>query len=174
MWLTKVESCAGRQVSLATSYDGEGEDCGWRLERQRSFCCDPPDGESPFLPVPLEYLFPNPPENDGADTDFELKVDPTFGGSLDVPFNEDPHNAEFGFVIMTSPEELQISLDKRDGSHWEVFDCFDGVSEEEQTIRITCSDHSDNSNCDKIHLGHGVPGTILEMPKGVCELPLCL
>lgn len=67
---------------------------------------------------------------------------------------------------MTSPETIQISLRKRDGSHWEVFDCNDALSEEAQTVRMFCNDNSENSNCHKIHLGHGVPGTILEMPKG--------
>ncbi|KAL9118258.1 MAG: hypothetical protein Q9187_005199 [Circinaria calcarea] len=164
--LTTTVTQASHQVSLAISYDGEGEDCGWRLERQRSFCCDPPTGESPFLPVPLEYLFPHPPVNDGASTDFKLEVDPTYGGKLDKPFSDNPNNAQFGFVVMTSPEELQVSLDKRDGSHCEVFDCLDAVSEEEQTVRMTCADYSESSTCDKIHLGYGVPGTILEMPEG--------
>ncbi|KAK6592195.1 glycosyl hydrolase family 18 [Botrytis cinerea] len=29
-----------------------------------------------------------------------------------------------------------------------------------------CNDDSPNSNCNKIYLGHGVPGTILDMPNG--------
>lgn len=37
--------------------------------------------------------------------------------------------------------------------------------EEEQTIQMICTDVSDYSNCHKISLGHGVPGTILEMLK---------
>ena len=157
----------GHQVELGNSYDGEGEDCGFRLERTRVFCCDRPHGKSPFLPVPLDYLFPHPPPEDSADTEFKLKVDPTFGGTIDGPaFGDDPHDAEFGFFVLTSPEELQVSLDKRDGSHWEVFDCFDTVSEEAQTVRMICTDFSDRSNCHKIHLGHGAPGTIVEMPEG--------
>lgn len=67
---------------------------------------------------------------------------------------------------MTSPETIQISLRKRDGSHWEVFGCNDAMSEEAQTIQMLYNDDSPESNCHKIHLGHGVPGTILEMPKG--------
>lgn len=116
--------------------------------------------------MPLEYLFPDPPPEDTADTDFDLKVDPTYGGSNDVPFNEDPKNSPFGFVVLASPEELQVSIDKRDGSHWEVFDCFDGVTEGQHTVRMVCTDTSENSNCGKIHLGHGAPGTIVEMPRG--------
>ncbi|KAJ3578860.1 hypothetical protein NPX13_g1706 [Xylaria arbuscula] len=170
-WHGKPGNCfdnhcdTGWQVALSTDYEGEGENCGWE-DRSRTFCCDPPDGKSPFLPVPLEYLFDNPPDEKDADTDFSLKVDPTFGGTNDIPFMEDPENAPFGFVVLTSPDELQVSLDKRDGSHWEVFDCFDAVTEGEHTVRMMCTDLSDTSNCNKIHLGHGAPGTIVEMPQG--------
>ncbi|KAL2817250.1 hypothetical protein BDW59DRAFT_166064 [Aspergillus cavernicola] len=157
----------GRTVALTTAYEGEGDDCGfWHSERQRSFCCDPPDSSSPFMPVPLEYLFPDPPSEEEADTDFTLKVDPTYGGASSVEFADDPDNAPFGFVVLTSPDELQVSLDRRDGSYWEVFDCFDAVTEGEHTVRMMCTDLSGDSNCHKIYLGHGAPGTILEMPKG--------
>ena len=93
-------------------------------------------------------------------------MDPNFGGG-GASTDKDPNDASFGFFVLASPEELQVSIDKRDGSHWEVFDCFDSVSEEEQTVRMTCTDTSEASNCYKINLGHGVPGTILEMPAGV-------
>ena len=77
--------------------------------------------------MPLDYLFPEPPTGDDVDADFTLKVDPTYGGSSTngVSFSDDPEDGEFGFVIMASPEELQVTLDKRDGSHWDVFDCSD-------------------------------------------------
>lgn len=171
-WRGEEGSCfdnhceTGWQVSLTTSYEGEGDSCGIKLERERSFCCDPPDGQSPFLPVPLEYLFEDPPPEEEADTDFTLKTDNTWGGAVDAPFTEDPDNAAFGFVVLTSPDELQVSLDKRDGSHWEVFDCHDAVTEGEHTVRMMCTNLSEGSNCGKIHLGHGAPGTIVEMPKG--------
>ncbi|GAW17905.1 hypothetical protein ANO14919_073740 [Xylariales sp. No.14919] len=170
-WHGKPGNCfdnhcdTGWQVALSVDYEGEGENCGYS-DRSRTFCCDPADGKSPFLPVPLEYLFDNPPPEEEADTDFSLKVDPTFGGTNDIPFMEDPEHAPFGFVVLTSPDELQVSLDKRDGSHWEVFDCFDAVTEGEHTVRMMCTDLSTTSNCNKIHLGHGAPGTIVEMPKG--------
>ena len=171
-WYGKGGSCfddhcpTGHSVSLTTNYEGEGVDCGWHIERQRSFCCDPPDGKSPFLPVPLDYLFPSPPTGDDVDTDFTLKVDPTYGGSSPVESGDDPEDSEFGFIVLASPQELQVSLDKRDGSHWEVFDCFDDRLEEAQTVRMVCTDFSEISNCDKIHLGYGAIGTIVEMPKG--------
>lgn len=171
-WYGKGGSCfddhcpTGHSVSLTTSYEGEGVDCGWRFERQRSFCCDPGQGQSAFLPVPLEDLFPSPPTGESVESDFKLKVDPTYGGSAPLSFADDPNDAEFGFVVLASPEALQVSLDKRDGSHWDVFDCLDSQSEEAQTVRMMCLDSSESSNCDKIHLGHGAVGTIVEMPKG--------
>ncbi|KAF2716673.1 glycoside hydrolase family 18 protein [Polychaeton citri CBS 116435] len=157
----------GRSISLTTNYGGEGKDCGSRLERKRSFCCEPEDGRSPFLPVPLNYLFPAPPTGEDVDTTFKLKVDPTYGGSADaIPFSDDPENGEFGFAIITSPAELQVTLDERDGSSWSVFDCNDSKSEEAQTVRMMCTDESEHGDCHKIHLGHGATGTIIEMPRG--------
>ncbi|CAD0115049.1 unnamed protein product [Aureobasidium uvarum] len=151
------------QVQLAESKSGEGKTCGVHLERQRVYCCDPADGQSLFLPVPLDYLFPDAPDEDTADAEYKLKVDPTWGGEVKAS-DDEPNDAAFGFFVLASPEEIQTSLDKRDGSHWELFDCFDDVSEGTHTIRMICSDTSENSNCNKIHLGKGVPGTIIEMP----------
>jgi len=115
--------------------------------------------------VPLTDLFPNPPSGDPF-TEYTLKTDDTWGTGLQQGSDNEPNDAAFAFVVMTSPEALQISLDKRDGASWEVFNCNDAESEEEQTIQIFCTDISLNSTCKKIHLGHGVPGTILEMPPG--------
>ncbi|KAI1412614.1 glycosyl hydrolases family 18-domain-containing protein [Hypoxylon sp. FL1857] len=157
----------GHQVQLTSSDYGAGQSCAPRLERTRVFCCDPAKGKSPFLPVPLDYLFPNPPTGDNVDSDFDLKIDDTWGTGHDETNDEDdPDNAKFGFWVMTSPEEIQISLDRRDGSHWELFNCQDATSEEAQTVQMVCTDFSEDSNCYRIGLGHGVPGTIIEMPKG--------
>ncbi|KAF8252102.1 glycosyl hydrolases family 18 protein-like protein [Wilcoxina mikolae CBS 423.85] len=173
-WHGKPGSCfdnhcdAGHQVQLTQDLWGLGLSCGAN-GRSRVFCCDPADGKSPFLPVPLNHLFPHPPTGDNVDTNFEIKVDDTWGSDQEDPdtaVKNDPNKSTFGFWVLTSPETLQISLDKRDGSHWEVFNCNDAVSEEEQTVQMICTDISESSNCGKIYLGHGVPGTILEMPKG--------
>ncbi|KAH9428893.1 hypothetical protein MCOR02_010315 [Pyricularia oryzae] len=135
-------------------------------DRERNFCCGPPPEKSPFLPVPLEYLFPfeHPPEDKEANTKFDLKVDLTYGGSSAVPFSEDPNNSPFGFVIMVSPGAIQVTLDSRDGSHSEAIDCFDSVTEGDHTVRMLCTNPSESFNCRKIHLGHGAPGTIIQMP----------
>ncbi|KAK0736846.1 glycosyl hydrolases family 18-domain-containing protein [Apiosordaria backusii] len=152
-----------KAVQLTDSYFGAGETCGWKIERVRVFCCEPAPGQRTFLPVPLANLFENPPSGDNLDTEFDLNVDKT---SASGGHDENPNDAAFQFVVLTSPEEIQISLDKRDGSHWDVFNCNDAVSEGEHTVQMVCMDSSENSNCHKIHLGQGVPGTILQMPPG--------
>ncbi|KAL4870531.1 hypothetical protein BDV12DRAFT_195254 [Aspergillus spectabilis] len=79
---------------------------------------------------------------------FELKVDPTLGGKEpeeNIFQDKGPNEAPFGFVIMTSPQEIQQSLVRCDGSHWEMIDCFDGQSASIQ---------------------HGAPGTIIQRPQG--------
>ncbi|EEA26608.1 hypothetical protein PMAA_076690 [Talaromyces marneffei ATCC 18224] len=155
----------GIEVELTTSYFGEGETCAPMYERQRAFCCTPASGRSLFLPVPLEYLFPNPPSSNIADPVFNLEVDDTWGTG-NAEGEDEPNNASFGFVVITAPDEVSVSLDKRDGAPWEVFDCLDSESEGEHTVRVICTDSSPGSRCRDIHLGDGVPGTILQMPAG--------
>ncbi|KAK4200452.1 killer toxin subunits alpha/beta [Triangularia verruculosa] len=168
-WYGKPGSCFDnhcpdvKAVQLTDSYFGAGDTCGWKLERVRVFCCEPIPGQRLFLPVPLKNLFEKPPSGDNIDTEFDLNVDKKSASS---GRDENPNDAAFQFVVLTSPEEIQISLDKRDGSHWDVFNCNDAVSEDEQTVQMVCTDSSEDSNCHKIHLGQGVPGTILQMPPG--------
>ncbi|KAH8598588.1 hypothetical protein B0O99DRAFT_505946, partial [Bisporella sp. PMI_857] len=131
------------------------------------FCCDPPGGEPLFPLVPLDRIFKNPPIGDTIDTKFDLNVDNTWGdGVEDTLGGDNPSDAAVSFYLMASNEEIQTSLDKRDGSHWELFNCNDAASEEEQTIQMFCTDVSAKSNCGHISRGDGVPGTIIEMPKG--------
>ncbi|KAL4962433.1 glycosyl hydrolases family 18-domain-containing protein [Aspergillus stella-maris] len=156
--------CAtGHEVELTKSPYGEGEDC-WLTGIQRTFCCEPESGESLFLPVPLDYLFENAPDSD--DPDFNLQVDDTWGtGETLGDAEEEPDDAAFGFVVITAPDEVHVSLDKRDGSPWELMGCLETNSEQAQTIRMICTDTRNDNNCDHIHRGYGVPGTILQMPE---------
>ncbi|KAH7305460.1 oviduct-specific glycoprotein [Stachybotrys elegans] len=165
-WYGKPGSCFDghcpdmKFAQLTDSYFGGGETCGHQLSRVRTFCCE--SAEDPlFLPVPLQNLFEHPPDGDSVDTDFSLETDGESAGG-----DDDPNEAAFQFVILASPEELQVSVDKRDGSHWEIFGCNDAVTEGEHTVSMVCTDFTEESNCHKIGLGHGVPGTILQMPRG--------
>lgn len=56
------------------------------------------------------------------------------------------------------------SIDKRDGSHWELFDCDNTVGEKRQTVKAVCANLSDDHNCDVIFKGTGVAGTVVDMP----------
>ncbi|KAL9948803.1 hypothetical protein ACHAQF_005536 [Verticillium nonalfalfae] len=165
-WYGKPGSCFDghcpdmKFVQLTDSYFGGGETCGGQLSRVRTFCCESA-GDPLFLPVPLENLFEHPPDGDSVDTDFSLKTDDSSAGG-----DDDPNEAAFQFVVLASPDELQVSVDKRDGSHWDVFGCEDAVTEGEHTVSMVCTDFSERSNCHKIGLGYGVPGTILQMPPG--------
>ncbi|KAI1146352.1 hypothetical protein F4825DRAFT_199383 [Nemania diffusa] len=171
-WYGKPGSCfdnhcpIGHSVQLSTNAYGGGEDCGIRLERSRVFCCDPAKGASPFLPVSLDKLFKDPPTGDDVDTDYELETDDTWGTGKAKVDDDEPSDAAFQFVVMASPDEIQTSLDRRDGSHWELNCDNTNDSQEAQTIQMVCTDISEDSNCYKIGLGHGVPGTILQMPSG--------
>ncbi len=131
---------------------------------KRVFCCTPPDCESPFLPVPLEYLFPDPP-TEGV-TKFKLQVDDTFGGKVAQGSQTPKRRQLWVWWSSLRPRRSRSRFDRRDGSHWDVYNCLDAVTESEHTVQMVCGDDSESSNCHKIGLGHGVPGTILEMPAG--------
>ncbi|KAG7115614.1 Chitotriosidase-1 like protein [Verticillium longisporum] len=101
-------------VQLTDSYFGGGETCGGQLSRVRTFCCESA-ADPLFLPVPLENLFEHPPDGDSVDTDFSLKTDDSSASG-----DDEPNEAAFQFVVLASPDELQVSVDKRDGSHWDM------------------------------------------------------
>ncbi|KAI8313504.1 Chitotriosidase-1 [Colletotrichum sp. SAR11_59] len=105
------------------------DNCSIHTRRVRTFCCES-DGEPLILPMDLKNLFEHPPKG-GSNTDFTLETDKTSANG-----DDDPNEAAFQFVVLVSPEALQISLDKRDGSHWDVFDCHDSISEGEHTVRM--------------------------------------
>lgn len=99
-----------------------------------------------FLPGPLNHLFPHPPQGKYVDTYFDLNIDNTWGDGKANTINKKPNDASFEFVVIISPEQLQVSPDKRDGSHWELFSGNDAVGEEQQTIQMFYTDTSENGN----------------------------
>lgn len=56
-------------------------------------------------------------------------------------------------------------MSKRDGSHWEFFNCPKEMSEERQTVQVVCTVDGPESNCGEIFEG-GVEYTVVEMPEG--------
>lgn len=126
-------------------------------------------------------LFPTPgPESDTEKLD--IKLDRTMGGNRDVPQSTSPDDSAFGFYIMSGrgffnvlkgsvsqycagPEDDITSINKRDGSHWELFGCDNTIGEQRQTVKAVCTDSSNSSNYGNIFKGKGVPTTILDMPE---------
>jgi chitinase len=66
---------------------------------------------------------------------------------------------------MSGPQSELSTFDKRDGSHWELYDCPTEKHEGRQTVKAVCTDTSPNSNCGDIYLGVGVAETIVELPE---------
>ncbi|KAK8091452.1 hypothetical protein PG997_001813 [Apiospora hydei] len=152
---------------------GAGKDCqysywtpGYGLSgptaKPRALCCG---GDAQVIykkrsPVPLAWLFPDPVPED-ADISYDLDI------QADAFADEDPNDNGFGWVIMTGPEDQLTSLDRRDGSHWELFDCPGRetlVEDDRVTVRAVCVDDSPDSNCGDLFLGREIAGTVVEMP----------
>ncbi|KAF6812686.1 glycosyl hydrolase family 18 [Colletotrichum sojae] len=177
-----AKTCPLGKTAISSSYLGEGADCtaveltiglgisqATQVREQRTLCADPNAlrRQIKTLPLPLENLFPKP----GPSTDkqkWDVKIDPTTGGADPTP--EESTNADknsFGWYIMSGPRDELTSLNKRDGSHWELFDCEAGaLHEKRQTVRAVCTDDSEASNCGLIHEGQDVAETVVEMPEG--------
>jgi chitinase len=171
-----ASSCRSSEINLGPAYEGGGQDCeyespgsslgsGFPVLVERSLCCNANDLSftTNNLPVPLDYLFPQvPPATD--EQKWNIAIDSTMGGQEAPNPSRDENDNSFGWYIMSGPSDEITSLDKRDGSHWEVYGCDNKMHEERQTAKMVCTDESANSNCDVIRTGHGVAETIVEMP----------
>ncbi|KAK7923665.1 hypothetical protein PG985_007736 [Apiospora marii] len=171
--------CDSGKINLGVSKKGGGSDCshkwlakpplnpnygiGHPEQLQRALCC--PQGDNVDFdkkaPVPLAWLFPDEVKESDK-VDWELDVNSGSGG------DGDPNENKFGWVIMAGPEKDVATLDKRDGSHWELFDCPERASMHEggrYQARALCTDDSEDSNCHSLFLGQ-VARTVVEMPPG--------
>ncbi|KAK7968736.1 glycoside hydrolase family 18 protein [Apiospora saccharicola] len=170
-------SCDSGKINLGVSKKGGGTDCshkwlakppanpnygiGHPMQLQRALCC--PQGDNveyeKKAPVPLAWLFPDEvKESDKVDWDLDVNSGPGGDG--------DPDENKFGWVIMAGPEKDVATLDKRDGSHWELFDCPERSAMHEDgqyKVRALCTDDSEDSNCYSLFLGQ-VARTVVEMP----------
>jgi chitinase len=164
-------ACPAGQVELFRNHGYHGLpgklDQKCNKGRQQAFCCDPPftDG-SPFLPVPLENLFP------GA-ADFPENYNPVFAEAFDsdedlVPgasSSQDPNKESFAWIIMVGSSADVQSFEKRDGSHLELFDCPNTHPDDfsVQRARAICLTDSPDHDCEAIMEG-GVEGTVVKLP----------
>lgn len=172
--------CPAGKTMMSTAYLGGGADCYYEwvgldwtdpittFTVQRPLCVDPNALRLTVntLPVPLKNLFPAP----GPDSDkqkWHVELDPSMGGADPTPeTSTNPNDGSFGWYIMSGPLSELVSFSKRDGSHWELFDCHDVADVgRRHTVRAICTtEGSAASNCNDIHLGDGVAETVVEMP----------
>ncbi|KAK3331671.1 family 18 glycosyl hydrolase [Cercophora scortea] len=112
------------------------------------------------LPIPLGNLFPSNMLGSGSGDNsnkFDVEIDSSKGKGTD------PDDNAFGWYIMSGPPDQISTLDRRDGSHWEVYDCDEEHHEGRQQAKLVCIDESETSNCNDIYEG-GVPLTVIKMP----------
>lgn len=79
------------------------------------------------------YLFPNPPTGDEVDTDIDLSTANVCGNRILETNHSEPDHVCFDFIILESPEELQVSLARLDGFHWELSDLNDAITEDDDS-----------------------------------------
>ncbi|KAL1614362.1 hypothetical protein SLS54_009789 [Diplodia seriata] len=146
---------------MTDSFGDSTSSCRWG--RKKVCCCNPPADESAFLPVPLEYLFPDDELPSTSDT---VKWDLQFpnGGSTTVS----PDKQAFGFVLIDGASAAVSNVDKRDGSHLDFLGCESLRGTHHQTIRYVCTYTGPGSNCDAM-LEKGIEGTVLKMPESCGE-----
>lgn len=164
--------CETDEVNWGRHLYGGGEQCqDSRYSPHQFYQYDKPDDQSgrvlcckrdtvrvkvKKLPIPLEYLF-DEKISDDEEQKFDIDVDLDFRHE-----SQDPNENSFGWHIMSGPPEQLDNLNKRDGSHWEVYECDAETHEGVQSARMVCTQEKDH-NCDNIRKG-GVADTILEMP----------
>ncbi|KAF2733512.1 hypothetical protein EJ04DRAFT_468282 [Polyplosphaeria fusca] len=177
---TGSSSCGKDEIRIATDEHGGKDKNGNHHECEYELPTDDPFGDSHYadiafccnakamgketikLPVPLENLFPKP--GPASDTErLDIKLDRTMGGQRNAGNDVDPNKNAFGFYILSGPDNEITTFNKRDDSHWEIFDCDNSLGEERQTVKAVCTDVTEDSNCD-IVFRDGVALTIIEMP----------
>ncbi|KAH9211348.1 glycosyl hydrolases family 18-domain-containing protein, partial [Leptodontidium sp. 2 PMI_412] len=173
LWCEGAQHCSGsNEVIIATDkYGGGNKGCRYTLgsnggptwewkDADLNWCC-PASGlqrSTVNLPVPLKDLFPTPgPISDKQKLGIEMQKNK---GN-----NVDPNKDAFGFFILSGPPNELTTMNKRDGSHWELFNCPDEKHEGTHTVQAVCTDTSSQSNCHDI-FQDGVAYTVVEMPDG--------
>ncbi|KAI0024494.1 chitotriosidase-1 [Xylariomycetidae sp. FL0641] len=148
--------CSSTDVEVARDPMGDN---GWLCasgfnSRQKTLCCNTPDDTNPFLPVPLEDLFPTLPPAEDVPAFDRQALDSQDGLTGLGPFL---------FVVIDGPPGTVSNLNKRDGSHIEFITKGEHHGPEPQVAHFVCMDDSPESNCDEMSSG-GLEGTVLRMP----------
>ncbi|KAL5087414.1 hypothetical protein Trisim1_007813 [Trichoderma cf. simile WF8] len=162
-FLCNNANCPVGKITVArTSWGTQSPGC--YFGGLRSYCCDSPYGGDAggTLPVALDHLFPEYQE-------IPVDDEAVYQEALDSAWSWDidPDTTPFAWVVMVGPPESVQSLDKRDGSSLETFDCPNpdpgdyGV----QTFKAICLAESEDHDCEDLLLGDGAYGTIARLPK---------
>jgi chitinase len=172
------KNCPDGYISYGLMSEGDGQNCeyespptvtgsGYPIYVGRTLCVDASAVSLTVnnLPVPLANLFPTPGPSSDKQT-WNVELDPSMGGADPVPNGStDPNENSFGWHIMSGPSDEITTMSKRDGSHWDVYDC-EHTGTERQTAKAVCIDDSEDSKCGIIFMGRGVAETVVEMPPG--------
>ncbi|KAI5203118.1 glycoside hydrolase, partial [Aureobasidium subglaciale] len=152
--------CSDTDVEIVLDAQGAtGSSCAGGLNgRQKPLCCNSPSAAAPFLPVPLEDLFPTLPPSDYI----PVFDNPTIASGPSLVGQVNPQ--AFGLVVIDGPPDAVTNLRKRDGSHISFLSCDTARDHSPGIARIVCMDMSGTSNCNDMHQG-GLEGTIIKLPE---------
>jgi chitinase len=161
--------CPSGQIEMARSQESDGSGWGCMLGRQKVLCCDPPFNGSAFIPVELDYLFPNADSIPSADAPVYAEAfdHDAVGATPSVDLlADDPNKETFAWYIAVGAEADVQSLRKRDGSQLETFDCPNPSSKDysSQKLKAICMTEGDDHNCEDLLIG-GAHGTLLRLPE---------
>lgn len=175
-------SCGSDESEFGAHDYGGGRNCIYQgqgrfpetVDKPRLLCCNTEAMRVKLktLPVPLENLFPEPGEQND-EPEFKIEVDADSGEDLHP--NEHSFGCKFNGnlalvivltmivgYIMSGPKEELTTLNKRDGSDWELFGCDTEKHDGVQSALMVCG-KEDGHNCDTIFDG-GAADTVVEMP----------
>ncbi|EFQ98549.1 chitotriosidase-1 [Nannizzia gypsea CBS 118893] len=153
--------CSSTDVQVALDPVGDGSAECFSSDRRKPLCCNPPANVNPFLPVPLEDLFPTLPPLTNIPA-FDLQPI-SYVSSLATDKN-DP--STFFLVVIDGPPGTVSNANKRDGSDLEFVSGAVHHGQSPQTAHFVCMNNSSKSNCNDMH-SDGLEGTILRMPDGM-------
>jgi hypothetical protein len=153
--------CSATDVQIALDPSGDtGSLCaGGFSSRQKPLCCNTPGDLNPFLPVPLENLFPTLPPSDDIPA-FEHQSLSYAPGLI----GDNPKVEAFFFIIIDGPPGTVANLNKRDGSHLEFITKGVHHGQASQTAHFVCMNDSSESNCEDMH-ADGLEGTAIRLPE---------
>ncbi|KAK6065958.1 bacteriodes thetaiotaomicron symbiotic chitinase [Seiridium cupressi] len=159
------------QITVAqSSWSTPGNSNGCWFGGKKSFCCDSPVGGASggTLPVGLDRLFPEYDEIPSEDEPTWAEAQESSSEEGEIAGNLlDPNENSFAWVVMVGPPDSVQSLDRRDNSFLETFNCPDPDPSDynTQTFYAVFMADSENHDCEDLLLGGGAYGTLARLPE---------